>query len=125
MTCSRPGSSSPAGGPRSPAWACSLLRRARGRCPSPHTRSPPSLWAGRPPSLTPPRNPGPRSAPPPAGPDRPATMQDLPPSAPVLPLPERPEVPPPPRRRVSRYASLAPLVVLAVAAYVVRLPYFV
>jgi PDZ domain-containing protein len=53
-------------------------------------------------------------------------MQEAPPPATDPILPEEPLVPaPPPRRRIARYAVLAPVLVLAVAAYVVRLPYFV
>ena len=53
-------------------------------------------------------------------------MQQAPPPAtdPILPV-EPPVLPPPPRRRIARYAVLAPVLVLAMAAYVVRLPYFV
>jgi len=52
-------------------------------------------------------------------------MQDVQSPAPDLSLPDLPAAPAPPRRRISRYVILAPILVLAVAAYVVRLPYFV
>src|SRR5262249_46253243 len=77
-----------------------------------------------PPGRPPPRVPGhvPRGSRP--GLSGSAPMQGLPP-IPGGPPPGAAPEPAPRRGRISRYAVLAPIVVLAVAAYVVRLPYFV